>query len=205
MAIARVAMPIAAWQLFDYWIPEGLDVARGDIVKARLGGRKYLGVVNRIDATSDVGAQLQPIDAVTDIARLPEETIALAEFVSDYYQAPPGLAHALLVPPSTRARRTPRVTTSERSGAASPPLNADQMRALDALVANENAFSVTMLHGITGSGKTLVYLSAATRAIARGGQVLVLVPEINLTPQFERRVGNALPDAQAVTLHSRLS
>jgi len=209
MAIARVAMPIAAWQFFDYWIPEGLDLARGDVVKARLGGRKYQGVVNRIDATSDFGAQLQPIDAIADTARLPEETLALAEFVSDYYQAPPGLAHALLVPPATRARRTPQAATLDgsfnESGAASPPLNADQMRALDALVATENAFSVTMLHGVTGSGKTLVYLAAAERAIARGGQVLILVPEINLTPQFERRVNAALPRAHAVTLHSRLA
>ncbi len=63
---------------------------------------------------------------------------------------------------------------------------------VDALAAAEGAFGATMLHGVTGSGKTDVYLAAAARAIARGGQVLILVPEINLTPQFERRVQGRL-------------
>jgi primosomal protein N' len=63
MAIAHVAMPIAAWQYFDYWIPEGLSVARGDIVRARLGRRKCIGVVTSIDAASAFADRLQPIDA----------------------------------------------------------------------------------------------------------------------------------------------
>ena len=207
MAIAHVAMPIAAWQTFDYWIPDGLDVVRGDIVRARLANRAALGVVIDVDAASEFGERLQPIDALSGIARLPEEIMTLAAFVSTYYQAPPGLAHALLVPPSTRSRR--RTPTNAAQTEADPPahhaLNAAQTRALDAVVASLGAFAVTMLHGVTGSGKTDVYLAAATHAVARSGQVLVLVPEINLTPQFERRVQRALPDARTVTLHSRLA
>ena len=73
--------------------------------------------------------------------------------------------------------------------AARQALNAAQSAALDAIVACEPARSpLTLLHGVTGSGKTDVYLAAAAHAVARGGQVLILVPEINLTPQFERRV-----------------
>jgi primosomal protein N' (replication factor Y) (superfamily II helicase) len=211
MPIAHVAMPIAAWQLFDYWVPDGLDVARGDVVRARLGGRRCLGVVTGIEPTSAFAERLQPIEALSGIPRLPEEIMALGDFVGNYYQAAPGLAHALLAPPATaRVPRKPREakpTAADGAGGAAPPhaLNAAQSRALDALIDCEGAFAVTMLHGVTGSGKTDVYLAAAARAIAGGGQVLILVPEINLTPQFERRVSMALPHAHAVTLHSRLA
>ena len=206
MAIAHVTMPIAAWQTFDYWIPDGLDVARGDAVRARLGNRKCLGVVVGVDANSDVGERVQPIDALAGIARLPEDLMSMADFVSEYYQAPPGLAHALLLPPTTaptRSRANDREPAVESDSCIA--LNAAQSDALAAIGAAGGSFAVTLLHGVTGSGKTNVYLAAAQRVVARAGQVLVLVPEINLTPQFERRVRIALPDARTVTLHSRLA
>jgi primosomal protein N' (replication factor Y) len=200
-------MPIAAWQLFDYWIPDGLDVAPGDAVRARLGNRKCVGIVVSVDAISDFGDRVQPIDALAGIARLPEDLMALADFVSAYYQAPPGLAHALLLPPTTSP--APRKSNGHALAAAeadSPiDLNAAQADALATIAASDGSFAVTMLHGVTGSGKTNVYLAAAQRVVARGAQVLILVPEINLTPQFERRVQEALPNARAVTLHSRLA
>jgi primosomal protein N' (replication factor Y) len=62
-----------------------------------------------------------------------------------------------------------------------------------------------LLHGITGSGKTDVYLAAAAHFVAQGEQVLILVPEINLTPQFEQHVAAALPGVATATLHSRLA
>ena len=210
MAIAHVALPIGAWQLFDYWIPDGLAVESGDIVRARLAKRRHLGVVAAVDPSSDFADRLQPIDALAEIPRLPDEIMALATFVSDYYQAPPGMAYALAVPPAvSRARRDPRVEQASpiADGAvlAARPLLAAQAAIVDAIAAAAGAFVPTMLHGVTGSGKTDVYLAAAARAIAGGGQVLILVPEINLTPQFERRVRAALPGASAVTLHSRLA
>ncbi len=57
---------------------------------------------------------------------------------------------------------------------------------------------------MTGSGKTEVYLAAAGDCVAAGGQVLMLVPEINLTPQLAQRIAAALPGRRTVTLHSRL-
>jgi primosomal protein N' (replication factor Y) (superfamily II helicase) len=211
MAIAHIALPIAAWQLFDYWVPDGLEIRRGDVVRARLGGRKQIGVVAGIEPTSDFADRLQPIDALTDSARVTDEIMALAEFVRDYYQAPPGLAYALVAPPATtrirRQRKDAKADTFAVNGDVAIPRapNRAQAAALETLAAAEGAFGVTMLHGVTGSGKTDVYLAAAARAIARGGQALILVPEINLTPQFERRVAAGLPDARAVTLHSRLA
>ncbi len=208
MAIARVAMPIAAWQLFDYWIPAGLAIARGDIVRAQIGARRRVGVVTATDPRSEFADRVQPIEAVADVPRLSDEIMALAQFVSDYYQAPPGLAYALATPPlAARRKASSQVRAPRASREASGPraLNDAQRRALATIVEEGGRRSPTLLFGVTGSGKTDVYLAAAREAIARGGQVLLLVPEINLTPQLEQRVEDALPGARAVTLHSGLA
>jgi len=79
-----------------------------------------------------------------------------------------------------------------------PRLNADQQAALDGLTGR------VLLHGVTGSGKTEVYLRAAERVLAAGSTVIVLVPEIALTPQIVARFVARFGDTVAV-LHSRLS
>ena len=209
MAIARIALPVAAWHLFDYWIPDGLQVGQGDIVRVRLAGRLQCGVVTGIESTSDFLDRVQPIESLAGVARLPAEIMELAEFAGAYYQAPPGMAFALVTPPLVRARASKR-----EAMAASPAtdelrprhaLNPPQRAAVDAIVAAHRSFAPMLLHGITGSGKTDVYLAAAAHFVAQGEQVLILVPEINLTPQFEQHVAAALPGVATATLHSRLA
>jgi len=83
---------------------------------------------------------------------------------------------------------------------------ADQQRALAALLADMDAgaFAVSLLHGVTGSGKTEVYLQLIAEARARGGGAIVLVPEIALTPQLSDRFRARFGDTVAV-LHSGLT
>jgi primosomal protein N' (replication factor Y) len=85
-----------------------------------------------------------------------------------------------------------------------PTLNAEQSHAVEAVLARLGEFQVWLLHGITGSGKTEVYLNLIGATIARGGQALVLVPEINLTPQLEATFRGRFPQACMATLHSGL-
>lgn len=81
-----------------------------------------------------------------------------------------------------------------------PVLHAEQHAAVEAV----RGPGTWLLHGVTGSGKTEVYLALAARALAEGRQVLVLVPEISLTPQLTDRFGRRFPDGVAV-LHSALT
>lgn len=82
--------------------------------------------------------------------------------------------------------------------------NPAQAQAIASLVAGLGRFSVALLHGVTGSGKTTVYLEAMRRAIAGGAQALLLVPEINLTPQLEAELASQLAGARIAVLHSAL-
>jgi primosomal protein N' (replication factor Y) len=85
-----------------------------------------------------------------------------------------------------------------------PPLTGEQGEAITMIAAEHGRFAPVLLEGITGSGKTEVYLALAEQALARGEQVLVLVPEIGLTPQLLRRFRERLP-APVHALHSDLA
>ena len=88
---------------------------------------------------------------------------------------------------------------------AGPLLTPDQRSAVDAIAESLGAFASWVLLGVTGSGKTEVYLRLIERVLANGKQVLLLVPEINLTPQLEARIGARFPAAGLMSLHSGVS
>jgi primosomal protein N' (replication factor Y) len=269
LSIARVALPVAVDRLFDYWVPAGLSVMPGALVRTRLGKRRVIGVVHELAEHSDVAREdLQGIEEVVDAEAVAQDVRELVAFVAGYYQSTLGLAYALATPPLARASAARRAgaawfLTDDGRGAlakslarapaqralferlargealdadarsacspglrrvldtwraagwleerlpaveAQPPrLNDAQRAAVDAILAARGTFVPFLLQGVTGSGKTEVYLAAAASIVGGGGQVLMLVPEINLTPQLCRRVEDALPYARTVTLHSALA
>lgn len=92
------------------------------------------------------------------------------------------------------------------SSEASPPNpTPDQVAVLDAIRAAGAGFSPWLLHGVTGSGKTEVYLRLVGDALARGQQALILVPEIHLTPQLTERFAQRFPGRSLIGLHSGLA
>ena len=86
-----------------------------------------------------------------------------------------------------------------------PRLSAEQTAALDSIRAGLGAFQTWVLHGVTGSGKTEIYFHLIAETLARGQQALLLVPEINLTPQVETLFRARFPAAELVALHSGLA
>jgi primosomal protein N' (replication factor Y) len=130
----------------------------------------------------------------------------LPRFAGEDLQALRRLEARGLVEIGPRGRR--RAPTHHAVGARrpAPQLNDDQQAALDAILAAATAAGPParlLLHGVTGSGKTEVYLRAAADTLARGRGVLILVPEIGLTPQMIDRFVTRFGDTVAV-LHSKL-
>jgi primosomal protein N' (replication factor Y) len=101
-----------------------------------------------------------------------------------------------------------KADSSASAEVVSPVLNSDQQKAVDAVTAKLGDFGIFLLDGVTGSGKTEVYLTVIEKVLARGEQALVLVPEIGLTPQLVSRFKERFAERfnkPVVVLHSGLS
>jgi primosomal protein N' (replication factor Y) (superfamily II helicase) len=189
---------------FTYETPD--EVERGAVVRIRLSGARRRGVVVDIGEAPPAGIEAAPIDRVEET--LPQPLVELALWVADYYGSTPGRALAL-VAPVKRERRKEQPPPAERDsleGEAAPDsLTSEQEAALarvtGALDADGGHF---LLHGVTGSGKTEVYLQAAVAALERGCSVIVLVPEISLAPQTVGRFRARFGERIAI-LHSALT
>jgi primosomal protein N' (replication factor Y) len=201
--------------VLDYLGPPGL--APGTLVRAPLGRRTVPGIVWPSPAAVAVpDAQLREVAEVfTGLPPLPPPWLQLVEFAASYYQRGVGEVALSVLPPDLRklgaaqvdkrvARLLKPPAKSEAPGAPAtwPPPSAEQAAVLQAL---GPAGLPVLLHGATGSGKTEIYLHAAARALDHARQVLVLVPEINLTPQLEARFAERFPGRLLVSLHSGLT
>ncbi|MGY4831360.1 primosomal protein N' [Sphaerotilaceae bacterium SBD11-9] len=197
----------------------------GTLVRVPFGRREVPGIVWPAEPSDAPRLALKPIAQVVDaLPPLSARWCELVAFSAAYYQRGLGEVALSVLPPELRklddAQLASRIARLRKAWAkpvepaapaARPELSADQAAAVTQIAAlsTPGAAPVVLLHGLTGSGKTEVYLRAAEDALAAGRQVLVLVPEINLTPQLEARFAErfsagATPH-RIVSLHSGLT
>ena len=197
--------------------------APGTLVRVPLGAREVAGVVWGGAPTNETPIELRAIlRALEALPPLSAHWRSLVDFAAAYYQRSTGEIAMSVLPPELRkldnAQVANRIAKLKRSlvrhgEAESPPslapaLNGDQAAAMSRmreLMADGAPPATVLLHGLTGSGKTEVYLGAAASALDAGKQVLVLVPEINLTPQLEARFVQRFAGRHIVSLHSGLT
>jgi primosomal protein N' (replication factor Y) (superfamily II helicase) len=205
----------------------------GQLVRVPLGKRTVPGVVWSLDPPPAPGLPLKPVaDVLWALPPLNPAWRQLTAFAAGYYQRGLGELALQALPPELRkadakqlAQRVRRlqqsVAKSRSTGSApadTPPAPSAQPLVMPVLSAEQQAAvervlpdigtgraATHLLFGATGSGKTEVYLRLAEAALAQGRQVLVMVPEINLTPQLERRFAERFPRHRLVSLHSSLT
>ena len=180
----------------------------GTLVRVPLGKRMAIGAV--WDEAPDKTVKTKPVAEILNFPPLPAQLMQFIDWVANYTLARRGdvlalaLKESLLGTPPTRAKKF----SFDGADPALPPpaFSAPQAAAVAALQADVRSrkFAVTLLDGVTGSGKTEVYLEAIAQALHQGGQALVLLPEIALSVQFfqrfERRFG-----APPAVWHSELT
>lgn len=212
-SFAEVALPVPLRQTFTYLVPPELaaEVVPGRQVTVPFGRRTATGfVVALTDRTEVTG--IKEILAVDGAGPLfTPELLRLTRWIADYYLASWGEVLRAALPGGaepTEVRRRAAAVPAPGIVPDAPPrqLTAPQseaVAAIDAAVAAHEARTF-LLFGITGSGKTEVYLRTVEHALARGGQALVLVPEISLSPQMVRHCRERFGE-RVVVWHSALA
>jgi primosomal protein N' (replication factor Y) (superfamily II helicase) len=171
----------------------------GQIVRVALRERSTLGIVVR--EVSKPSFPTKPLAAIAPYPPVPAESLSLLHWLRAYYPAPLGAVVRQFVPPTElfpKEQTVPQFAVADTSNL--PPISTEQQQALTTI----EGPGTFVLHGITGSGKSRVYVELAARAIAAGRSALVLTPEIGLTAQltetFRRTFGN-----RVYVLHSQLT
>ncbi|MES2855880.1 MAG: primosomal protein N' [Bdellovibrionota bacterium] len=207
----KVAVEAPLPTSLTYRAPEDMRasgaLARGNSVIVPLGKRKVSGVL--LGPGVDDGAyKLKNIEKiVTERPALPDAFMNWIEWLSTYYVHPIGQVSEMAFPPlskSVKDRKSKKSPVTPTLDQVKPPtLTSEQKTVIDAVTA-QPGFGAHLVHGVTGSGKTEIYMRLLEDVVAQGKQGIVLVPEISLTPQLVERFIQRLGDAVAV-IHSHLT
>lgn len=212
MLFAEVILPLPLEKSFTYAIPERLDgqIKRGTRVLVPFGNKMLTGYVMAL-LTETTVEKLKPIIAAVDIEPVvSEELFSLAEWLKNRYICTLGEALGAIVSPAVKPMKRVFHRIAEKPidvvQTNKPVLKPKQQEAVQAICdkIDKHEHRTFLLHGVTSSGKTEVYLAAIEKTLAAGRSAIFMLPEISLTPQFIGIMQHRFPGVVGVW-HSRLS
>ena len=177
----------------------------GQLVAVSVGTKTVPAVV--FAKTAKPSFETKPIDQIVTDRPLPRPLLRLHTWLAEFYVSHPVAVWQTMLPSGVlkKRRKTTKTRLQHRRERTHFLLNESQQQAFEQLIARPSGTS--LLHGITGSGKTALYVELAKRTLAEGRSVIVLVPEIALTSQiiadFEAHVDNLLVTHSTMTEASR--
>lgn len=207
-ATIQVLLPLPIGNGYDYLAPDDMTLAEGALVEVPLGSKFALGVVwGSGSGTVPVG-KLKPVGQALQVPPLPKVTREFVDWVARYTVNAPGMVLKMVLGARWRV-----LTAKDKldyplpdPDSHQPQLSEKQQEAAKQLVANVVAekFVVSLLDGVTGSGKTEVYCEAIAAALRKGKQVLVMLPEIAMTASLINRLTTRF-GVRPTEWHSELS
>lgn len=222
--IALVAIPRPLRTLLSYAVPDAMHAAPGIRVTVPLGKQNTVGIIVALETTNHDNDEeeefaLKPVQAILDKTALPDtHLMELLQWAARYYHHPVGEVIFSALPVALRqskplSARMQKLLATEASTLPEIPaeqglqLTQEQYACLQTIRDwnQDEALRPTLLHGVTGSGKTEIYLRLLDPLIQAGKQALIIVPEIGLTPQLLQRFTRYFGEIPVVCLHSGLS
>jgi len=216
-SFAHCLLPQSIDRPLTYSIPEGMSsgVRPGVRVRVPLRHGSAVAVVVETGGECPQGVVAKPLLEVLDASPFFDEAmLKFLRWAADYYLAPAGMVLRAALPEPMRRSAGKRRARTAAPGSETPAsvpeeplsLTSAQSGALKEVVAaiDSSRFEAFLLHGVTSSGKTEVYLRAAARALELGRSAIILVPEIALSYQVVARFTERFPGMVTV-LHSRLT
>ncbi len=209
VSVSVVSYPGIDGKAFDYLLKSDQKVGIGTIVKVSFGPKITLGIVVSAPVTrgpqTDESRGLLEIIEVLDAPPLPKHVLALAAWLMDYYVASASAVWRTILP-SGLIQKVRLSSNQKEDGLVSKNpdkhLNPAQQAAVEQITSSP--LRGHLLHGITGSGKTEVYIELIKRSLAVGASAIVLVPEIALTPQMIERLSEHF-GSRLIISHSKLT
>lgn len=207
--ILKVALATPLRRVFDYLLPDEISfnaLKPGVRLKIPFGRRQMIGVLLEVTDKTDVApTKLKSIKQVLDEEPVFDDgMLQLCKWAANYYHCSIGEVLFAALPKLLRQGKKVELKKEAafaKSSSQKLILNAAQQLAVEKILASANKFQVFLLDGVTGSGKTEVYLHLLEKVLAQDQQALILVPEIALTPQTVRRF-TARFEVPVVSLHS---
>ena len=190
----QVILPLRVeWEPY-YIVPEGMEVAVGDRVKVEFAGKQYPAVVSATEAAPPEDLVPRILYIVGREEGLPPvfpEEIRFWRAMASYYLCTVGEVYKAALLRDKPAKTPGKLRRTERKSVSLSPL---QEEAASAVKDAFDAGKTVLLHGVTGAGKTEIYLQLARETMDSGRSVLFLVPEIALSRQLEDRVAAVFPE-----------
>ena len=207
--ILNIAVDTPVSQVFDYHPP--LDIQYepkiGQRVLVPFGRREVVGFIHGIsEKTSLPKKKIKPCKTIIDQSPLlNKKTLDLILWCKNYYHHPVGKTYAAAIPKYLRSGKNPghagnlfKKSTKKRK------LTSHQKKAYDECLGLIKESIPVLLNGVTGSGKTEIYLQIMEDVLKKGQQVLFLVPEIGLTPQLSEEITSRFGSCVGI-IHSSTS
>lgn len=221
MYIASIALNIPLRTCYQYYYHAQL--ALGSRVLVTLKNKPVIGFVIKIVSTSTLSPTLKPIIEVSDSCyNLSNDSLMLFQFVAKYYHYPLGATIFTALPSplknikiikynekyfkTTSRSKTEKQNLKTYSSKTHQFKLTSEQKIVTNLVCNQaDKFNTFLLYGVTGSGKTEVYLQIIEFYLQIKKQILVLIPEINLTPQLATRFNSKFNNQEIFIINSNIT